>query len=48
MLVALSGQIILIVDHSVLGLEEMIQRFQVTVTGKNVCDTWDIDREHCS
>ena len=26
----------------------MIQRFEVTATGTNICDTWDIDREHCS
>ena len=48
MLVALSGQIIIIVDPSVSGFEGMIQRFEVTATGTNVCGTWDIDREHCS
>ena len=47
-LVALSGQIIVIVDPSVLGFEEMIQRFEVTAPGMNVCGTHNIDREHCS
>ena len=48
MLVALSGQITVIVDPSVSEFEGMIQRFEVTATGMNVCGTWDIDREHCS
>ena len=48
MLVALSGQIIVIVDPSVLGLKGMIQRFEVTATGMNVCGAWDIEREHYS
>ena len=26
----------------------MIQRFEVTATGMNVCGTWDTDRENCS
>ena len=26
----------------------MIQRFEVTATGMNVCGTWDINKEHCS
>ena len=39
MLVALSGQIIIIVDPSVSGFERKIQRFEVTETGMNVCDT---------
>ena len=26
----------------------MIQMFEVTRTGRNVCGTWDIDKEHCS
>ena len=47
-LVTLSGQIIVIVDPSVSGFEGMIQRFEVTATGMNVCGTWDIDREPCS
>ena len=45
---ALSGQIIVIVDHSVLGYEQMIQRFEVTAIGTNVCGIWDITKEHCS
>ena len=48
MLVALSGQIIVIVDQSVLEFEGMTQRFEVTGTGMNACATWDIDREDCS
>ena len=28
--------------------EGIIQRFEVTAMGMNVCGTWDIDREHCS
>ena len=37
MLEALSGQIIVIADPSVLGIEGIIQRFEVTATGTNVC-----------
>ena len=44
-LVALSGQVIIIVDPSVSGFEGMIQRFEVTATGTNVCGTWNIDRK---
>ena len=47
MLVASSGQIIIIVGPSVLEFEGMIHRFEVTATGMNVCDIWDNDREHC-
>ena len=47
MLVALSGQIIIIVDHSISGFEGIIQRFEATVTGMNVCGTQDTDKEHC-
>ena len=47
-LVALLGQIIIIVDPSISGFGGMIQRFEVTATGMNVCGTWDIDREFCS
>ena len=35
-LVALSGQIIIIADPSVSGFEGIIQRFEVTATGMNV------------
>ena len=45
---SLSGQIIVIVDSSVLGFEGMSQRFEVTPTGMNVCSVWDINSEHCS
>ena len=48
MLVALPGQIIVIVDPSVLVFEGMIQWFEVTATGTNVCGAWHTDREHCS
>ena len=48
MLVALSGQITIIVNPSVSGFERMIQQFEVTATGVNVCGTGDTDREHCS
>ena len=48
MLVALSGQIIIIVDPTVTGFEGMIQRFEETATGINVCGACDIDRKHCS
>ena len=48
MLVALSGQIIIIVDPSVLGFEGMIQKFEKSVTGMNIYGIWDIDKEHCS
>ena len=47
MFVALSEQIV-IVDPSVSKFGGMIQRFEVTATGMNVCGTWDIDKEHCS
>ena len=47
-LMALSGQIIVVVDPSVLEFEGMIHRFEVNATGMNVCGSWDIDREHCS
>ena len=39
---------IIIVESSVLGFEGMIQRFEVTATGRNVCGTWELNREHCS
>ena len=42
-LVALSGQIIVIVDTSVSECEGMIQRFELTATCMNVCGAWDID-----
>ena len=48
MLEALSGQIIIIVDPSVSEFEGMTHGFEVIATDMNVCDTWDIDREHCS
>ena len=48
MLVALSGQTIIIVDPSVLGFEGMIHRFEVTATSMNVCGTLDVNKEHCS
>ena len=49
LLVALSQHIInIIVDPSVLGFEGMIQRFEATATGTNVCGAWDIYWEHCS
>ena len=48
MFVALSGQIIIIVDPSVSRFEGMIQKFEVTATGLNVCGAWNIDKEHCS
>ena len=48
MFVALTGQIIVIVDPSVSEFEGMILRFEITATGINVCGTWDIDKEHCS
>ena len=48
MLVALSGQIIAVVDPRVSEFEGMIQRFQVAATGMDVCGTWDINREHSS
>ena len=48
MLVALSGQIIIIVDPGVSGFEGMIQRFEVMAMSTNVYSTLDIDREHCS
>ena len=48
MLVTLSGNVIVIADPSVLGFEGMIQRFEVTATGMNVCGTWHIDKECCS
>ena len=47
-LVALSGQIIIIVSASVMGLEGIIQRSEVAATGMNVCGTWDIAKEHFS
>ena len=46
--VALSGQIIIIVDPSDLDLEGMIQRFEVTATVTNVCGALDIDWKHYS
>ena len=48
MLVALSGQIIIIVDSSASGFEGKILRFEVTATGTNVCGAFGIDREHHS
>ena len=48
MLVALSGQINIIADPGVSGFEGLIQRFEVTPIGMNVCGTWDINRENCS
>ena len=36
MLVALSGQIIVIADFGVSGFERMMHRFEVTATGMNV------------
>ena len=45
MLVALSGQIIII---AVSGFEGIIQRFEVTATGMNIFGTCDTDKEHCS
>ena len=47
MLVALSGQIIVIVVPSVWGFEGMIHRFGVTAIGTNVCGIWNIIKEHC-
>ena len=44
MLVALSEQIIIIFYTSVSGIERMIQRFEVTATGINVCGIWDMTR----
>ena len=43
MLVVLSQQNIAIVDSSVSGFEEMIQRIKITATGMNVCSAWDND-----
>ena len=43
-LVALSGQIIVIADPSVSEFDEMIQKFKVTATGMNVHGSWDIDK----
>ena len=37
MVVALSGQITIIVDPSVFEFEGMIHRFEVTATGMNAC-----------
>ena len=48
MLVTLSGQIIIIVDPSVLGFDGMTQRFEVVATGTNVHSAWNIDKEQCS
>ena len=48
MLVALSGQIIIIADPSVSGFEGLTQRFEATATGTNVCGTRDIAKKHCS
>ena len=38
-LVALSGKIIVIGDPSVWGFEGILQRFEVTAIGTNVCGT---------
>ena len=46
--VALSEQIIVIVDPSDSEFEGMIQRFEVMATDMNVCGIWDIHREHFS
>ena len=48
MLVALSGQINVIVVPSIWGFEGMIQRFEVTATDTNEHGIWDITKEHCS
>ena len=48
MLVVLSEQIIVSVDHSVSEFEGMIQWIEVAVTGMNVCGAWNIGREHSS
>ena len=47
-LVALSGQIIVIVDPSVSWFERMIQACEVTATVSNLCGKWDIDKGHFS
>ena len=45
---ALSWEIIAIVDPQVWGIEEMIQRFEVTAIGMHVCGIRDITKEHYS
>ena len=48
MLVALSGQIVVIIDSWAWGFEGIIQRFVVTAIGMYVHGMWDIIKEHCS
>ena len=47
-LVALSEQIIFILDPSVWGFEEIIKRFELTTIGTNVHGIWDITEEYIS
>ena len=47
-LVALSGQVIVIADASLWGFEGIIQRFEVTAIGTNVYGARDITEEHFS
>ena len=47
-LVALSGKISVIVDPYFWGFKGIIQRFELTATGMNVCGAWNIIKEHCS
>ena len=44
-LVALSGQIILMADPCVMGVEMKIHRFDVVTMGGNAGHVWNIDRE---
>ena len=48
MLVTLSGQITVIFYPRVFRFEGLIQKFEVTAPGMNVCGAWDINREQCS
>ena len=48
MLVALSGQIIVIIASLAWGFEGIIQRFEITTMGMYVCGIRDITKEHCS
>ena len=48
MLVALSGQSIIIAEPSVSEFEGIFQRYEVTAIGANVCGAWDIVKEHGS
>ena len=48
MLVALSGQIIVIAEPCAWGFEGIIQKFEVTTIGMNVHGISDIVKECCS